>query len=196
MQKIIYSIDKGRKFGLWKDSVSKLMYFDCMEEFLTGIDTSGNIADYGGANGNLKHFIPNSISIDIDSSKNPDILDNILTHTGNYDLIVIRYVLHYLTEERRKELFEHLRTFHSGKPVLIIQFVNNGKDFETKKKNSINESKYFLTGQMLSNELKPFKTLKNDRINYEVTKDFYRNRLNNHNAEEHSETVHSVLSEI
>ena len=125
-----------------------------------------------------------------------NVLDNILSHVGKYDLIVIRYVLHYLTEEQRNELFEHLRTFHRGKPVLIIQFVNDGKDFEIKRKNSINETKYFLTTETLQETIKSFKTLKNDEISYIVTKDFYRNRLNNHNAEEHSETIHSFLIQI
>ena len=196
MQRIIYNIDEGKKFGTWNDSISKLMYFDCMDKFLIDIDTSGRVADYGGANGNLKQFIPNSISIDIDSSKNPDLIDNILVHEGNYNLIVIRYVLHYLDENQRNELFEHLRTFHSGKRVLIIQFVNDGKDFNVKRNNSINETKYFLTSETLQKTIESFKTLKNDEITYMVTKEFYRNRLNNHNAEEHSETIKSILIEI
>lgn len=195
MQKIIYNTDKGRKFGLWNDQISKLMYFDCMDLFLKDIDISGKVADYGGANGNLKKFIPNSISIDIDPSKKPDVLDNILYHSGKYDLIIIRYVLHYLSNNERKELFDKIKSFHKGK-VLIIQFTNDGNDFLTKKKNSINERKYFMDTNMLINTLKPFKTIKSDKIAYKVTKEFYRNRLENHNAKEHGETVHGILIQI
>jgi len=196
MQKIIYNIDKGTKFGKWNDSISKLIYFDCMETFLKGVDTSGKVADYGGANGNLKKFIPQSISIDIDTSKKPDIIDNILFHKGNYKLIVIRYVLHYLTVQQRYKLFEHLQTFHKGKKVLLIQFVNDGKDFKIKRNNSINETKYFLTSENIKKLIKPFKTIKKDQISYRVTKEFYKNRLKNENAMAHDETIHSILMEI
>ncbi len=119
MQKKIYKEDKGTEFGKWFDSISKLIYFDSVKDILSKIDTHGIIADYGGANGILKQFIPNIITIDIDASKKPDIVDNILTHKGNYDLIIIRFVLHYLNDYEVLELFENINKYHKGK-ILII----------------------------------------------------------------------------
>jgi hypothetical protein len=108
MQNIIYKEDKGIDFGKWSDNTSKLMYFDSLKDILSKINTSGTVADFGGANGILKQFIPNIITIDIDVTKEPDILDNILTHKGVYDLIVIRFVLHYLNDYEVLQLFNNI----------------------------------------------------------------------------------------
>lgn len=49
MQKKIYKEDDGTNFGKWSDKISKLMYFDSVKNILSKIDTTGTIADYGGA---------------------------------------------------------------------------------------------------------------------------------------------------
>lgn len=188
MQNKIYKEDNGTNFGKWTDSVSKLMYIDSTKEILLKIDTSGKIADYGGANGILKQFIPNIISIDIDKSKKPDIVDNVLTHKGNYDLIILRFVLHYLNDYEILKLFKNIETYHKGK-ILVIQFTN--EDLKSKYYNSKNEFKYFRTKNQLEKLLPKFKNIYS--INYKCTKEFYKNRLNIENAKNHKEEINAYL---
>jgi hypothetical protein len=187
-----YAIDAGTDFGLWDDSVSQLMYFGVMPHFLREVDTSGRVADYGGANGLLKQFIPHSISIDIDPSKEPDIVGDIRTHIGSYDLIVMRYVLHYLEREDQANLFEHIARFHGGE-VLVIQFTNDGEDYRRKIQNSINETKYFHTRKTLFDLFSPFHIIEERSFTYTVTAEFYANRLDNPAGIEHGETCRAVL---
>lgn len=186
----MYGIDGGANFGLWDDSVSRLMYFDCMEWFLSGVDITGVVGDFGGGNGNLKRFIPNSISVDTDESKSPDILGSVLTHQGNYDLVVIRYLLHYLPPNDRKQLFANL-ALNNIKQLLVIQFTNDGEDLKIKLNNSINEKKWFMTlrelDKLMHNGLYHVTGYK--KQNYMVTSEFYKNRLNNPSAKKHGETV-------
>lgn len=188
MRKGIYNIDDGVNFGIWQDDVSKLMYYDSTKTILSTLNLSGRIADFGGGNGLLKQLYNNVITIDIDESKQPDIKDDILTHKGEYDIIFIRYVLHYLNDYEVIKLFENIKSFHKGK-VIIQQFVN--EDLKTKYHNSINEFKYFRTeSQLLA--LLP-KCQKIYSIAYKVTKDFYRNRLKIENAKEHNEIINAYL---
>ena len=189
MQKRIYEIDEGVNFGKWNDKTSKFMYFDCMKAILKKIDINGVIADYGGANSNLKAFLSTSISIDIDKSKNPDIEDDILKHESNYDWIVIRYVLHYMNDYEVLILFEKIKSFHKGK-VLVIQFCN--EDLKTKYANSINELKYFRTEKQLKSLL-PVEAKKIFSKNIEITKEFYLNRLHIENAISHNEKINAYL---
>jgi len=184
----IYKIDQGIGFGKWDDSVSRMMYYQSTEEILTilnELDSSHEvIADYGGANGILKQFIPDIITIDIDDSKNPDIVDDILMHKGKYDLIIIRFVLHYLNDYEVLQLFNHLNNFHKGR-ILIIQFTNN--DLKRKYQNSKNELKYFRTDSQLKALLPPGDEIYS--LEYEVNPEFYKNRLNIDNAHAHQETI-------
>lgn len=186
MQTKIYKEDLGTKFGQWTDKTSKLMYYDSTVNILSKINTNVSVADYGGANGILKEFIPNIITIDIDSSKNPDICDNILTHVGKYDLIIIRFVLHYLNDYEVLQLFEKIQTYHKGQ-VLIIQFCNN--DLKAKYKNSINEFKYFRTENQLEALLPKCNKIYSKK--YTVTKEFYKNRLQINNAINHKEIINA-----
>jgi hypothetical protein len=186
MQNIIYKEDKGINFGKWTDNVSRFMYETSTKEILSKISIPKSVADYGGANGNLKQFIPNSISIDIDKSKNPDVLDNIVTHSKSYDLVVIRFVLHYLTDYEVIELFNTIQT----KKILLIQFVNN--DLKSKYKNSKNEKKYFRTEQQLK-ALIPNRFKEIYSKDYTVDKEFYVNRLGKENYKNHQETLKAYL---
>ena len=186
MQKQIFKADDGTNFGKWNDSVSKLMYYDSTEQILSKININGRVADYGGANGILKQFIPNIVSIDIDESKKPDICDNIITHKGKYDLIIIRFVLHYLNDYEVLQLFENIKSYHKGK-ILIIQFANN--DLKSKYQNSKNEFKYFRTENQLEALLPKAKKIYSTE--YEVTQEFYKNRLNIKNAINHKEIINA-----
>ena len=178
----IYKEDSGLKFGTWKDKVSQFMYYDSTKDILNKINIPKNVADFGGANGLLKQFIPNIITIDKDKSKNPDRVENILTHKEQYDLVIIRYVLHYLTDYEVIQLFETINSKHT----LIIQFENN--DLVSKYKNSLNEFKYFRTTEQLKALLpKNIKTIYEQE--YIVDSDFYSNRLGQGNYISHNETI-------
>lgn len=187
MQNNIYKEDQGQNFGKWDDPVSKFMYYDSTKEILSKINLPENIADYGGANGNLKTFIPSAISIDLDPSKNPDIIDNIITHTGIYDLVIIRYVLHYLNDYEVIKLFNNIKS----KNILIIQFTN--EDLISKYKNSINEFKYFRTADQLKKIIPNyFKEIYSKEIT--ITEDFYNNRLKINNALWHQENIRAFYN--
>lgn len=162
-------IDQGTKFGTWDDPVSKLLYFDSTEDILSRIYIPEKVADYGGGNGLLKEFIPHAISIDCDMRKEPDIVDNIVTHEGTYDLVVLRHVLHYLNDREVIKLFENIRADR----IQIIQFVNI--DLKAKYANSFREKKYFRTPSQLVALLPPGGI--NYTQNYTCTKEFYQNRI-------------------
>lgn len=180
--------DKGTQFGTWPNPTAQLIYHDIMPLALSGVDTSGNVADFGGGNGLLKQWIPHAISVDYDATKQPDIYADILTHRGNYDLIVIRYVLHYMTDEQVKQLFDNLASY-SDCCVLVIQFVNN--DLAIKNYNSVNETKYFRNEQHVAGLIDPAKWLLRTRkaVPYHVDADFYRWRLAHPDPVEHDETI-------
>ena len=188
MQKTTYNIDNGLNFGKWKDKISTLIYKNSLDVILQNINKNAITADYGGANGILKQYFNNIITIDIDETKKPDIIDNIITHKGNYELIIIRFVLHYLNDYEILQLFENIKSYHKGQ-ILIIQFCNN--DLKNKYKNSINEFKYFRNERQLLNLLPECKKIYSKK--YKCNKEFYKNRLNIDNAIEHFETLNAYL---
>lgn len=177
-----YKEDDGKNFGKWTDDVSRFMYFESTGKILDLIQVPETVADYGGANGNLKHFIPHAISIDIDASKKPDINENILTHDGIYELVVIRYVLHYLNDYEVLKLFENIK----AKNILVIQFENN--NLKDKYFNSQNEFKYFRTSAQ-TRELLPTRFEEIYSKDYELGPDFYKNRLGEGKYKTHNETL-------
>jgi len=184
MRSIIYNEDSGLEFGKWKDDISRFMYWDCMPDILENITIPQRVADYGGANGNLKSFIPHAISIDIDGSKNPDIHDDILTHSERYELVVIRYVLHYLTDKEVLQLFDKI----NAKEILVIQFVN--EDLMSKYVNSIRETKHFRTQTQLEGLL-PDESELIYSSEYDIDSQFYINRLGAGEYIPHSETLNA-----
>lgn len=171
-------------FGKWTDKTSNFLYYESFKEIIKKIVIPERVADYGGANGIIKQFISQAISIDINADQNPDIVDNILTHTGNYDLIIIRYVLHYLNDYDVIRLFEHIKTFHKER-ILIVRFCNN--DLISKYHNSINEFKYFRTEQQLEALLPEHSIIYRKR--YLCSAEFYKYRLNNENGISHYEIL-------
>tara|TARA_R110000751_G_scaffold73709_2_gene149116 strand:+ start:28165 stop:28746 length:582 start_codon:yes stop_codon:yes gene_type:complete len=189
MPKITYKEDQGKAFGKWTDKISRYIYFDSLELILSDITIPDNVADYGGANGNIKEFIPQAITIDIDSSKDPDINADILEYKGEHKLIIIRYVLHYLNDYEVIKLFKHIKSYHKGE-ILIIQFCNN--DLISKYENSKNEFKYFRTEYQLE-QLIPKESNLIFKEDIEITKDFYKNRLNLSGAKSHEETINAYL---
>lgn len=181
--------DQGVKFGTWPDPTAQLMYHDIMPLALSGIDTAGRVADYGGANGLLKRFIPHAITVDYDETKSPTICDDILRHRGTYDLIVMRYVLHYMNNEDVRRLFRHLGSFHKGR-ILLIQFVNDDDSLLDKLHNSVGETKWFRgEGELRRLIVGPWQIASRKAVDYRVGADFYRWRLDHPNPCPHDETV-------
>lgn len=178
--------DQGTAFGTWPDATSRLMYQDIMPLALSGIDTSGRVADFGGANGLLKQWIPHAVSVDYDASKNPDICESVLDHMGDYELVVMRYLLHYMPDSVVRTLFKRMGMWHSGR-VLLIQFVNENVD--DKIGNSLGEVKFFRTEAQLKRLLAPFGIVSRKAVEYRVEADFYRNRLQHPAPFAHDETV-------
>lgn len=181
MLKDSYKIDQGLEFGNWKDKTSQDLYHNTTKDILNLIHIPSLVADFGGGNGLLKKFIPHSISIDIDQSKNPDIIGNILDVKQHFELVVIRYVLHYLSDYEILKLFSNINADN----ILIQQFVN--EDLKAKYRNSINEFKYFRTLSQLISLLPDSEIIYQKEIT--CTKEFYKNRLNNQNATPHNETI-------
>lgn len=185
MQEKIYEIDQGIGFGKWQDETSKFLYYESTKQILKLIEIPDRVADYGGGNGLLKQFIPQITTIDIDGSKGPDIVDDIITHKGEYDLIILRYVLHYLDDYKIIEMFKNIKRQHKGR-ILIQQFTN--EDLISKYENSQNEYKYFRTlPQLLA--LIPFDGNIIYKQDYIVTSQFYKNRLQLENGKDHLETM-------
>jgi hypothetical protein len=187
--------DVGQNFGRWTDDVSRLMYRDIMPEILKDLDLAKyrQIGDLGVGNGLLKEFMPNSVSIDIDPTKNPDIIDDIRTCQLDYSFVILRYVLHYLSDIEAKSLIARIPC-----PALIIQFANEGNDLETKRQISQQyETKPVFHRNLQSlRSLFGTKTIMNaKRFDYTVTPEFYSNRLQAEidNSSTHKETVHSFL---
>jgi hypothetical protein len=108
------------------------------------------------------------------------------------DLIIIRYVLHYLTDDEIRKLLQNIKSYHAG-DILIVQFTNEGEDLQIKKQNSINETKYFRTSEELSLLIGEFEVIATDTESFKVTTEFYRNRLQNFEALPHQEQIQTML---
>ena len=202
-----FLIDKGKEFGKWTDSVSKFMYHDHFASIYSrfNLDSYNHIEDLGGANGLLREFFidKNYTTSDIDKTKEPNFIRNAIDFNGMHrcqtfsfpyqsDLIIIRYILHYLTDDEVIKMFSNIKKHHKG-DILVIQFTNEDNDLNVKLANSINEIKYFRTQSQLYELLIGFNILQSESQSFEVTEEFYQNRLQNFNAKAHSEEIQTVL---
>lgn len=187
--------DMGTSFGTWPDPTARLMYHDVMPFLLSGLDTRGRVADYGGANGLLKEWIPHCITVDYDETKLPDVIADIQTHVGDYDLVTMRYVLHYMPDADVTRLFSHLALFHKGQ-VFVVQFVND--DLEAKRANSVGEEKWFRGEGHLARLITSggWRIVSRRAADYEVGADFYRWRLGHPNPTPHKETAVAYVLEL
>lgn len=181
-------IDQGTTFGTWQDDTSRLIYHDAMPALLNGINTTGTVGDYGGGNGLMKKFIPHATTLDIDADKNPDLVVDCFNYCGRFDLVLMRYLLHYMSDPDVVQLLKHI-AFYKSPRILIIQFVNN--DLAAKKANSVNESKWFRSEQQLFALVKKSGWVVRQRkaLEYQVSAEFYFNRLRHKNATPHAETI-------
>ena len=184
--------DQGAAFGRWPNKTARLMYHDIMPLALNGVDTTGRVADYGGANGLLKEWVPQAVTVDYDVTKGPDICADIRTYVGEYDLIVLRYVLHYMPDEDVRALLKHMASYHKGR-LLCIQFAN--QNLVAKNANSVGETKWFRTpahtARLVEEHWQP---VSRKTVEYEVDAEFYRWRLNHPNPTGHNETL--IITEL
>jgi hypothetical protein len=175
-------IDKN--FAKWEDNISQMMYHSIISLMFAGEATEGlKIGDFGGANGILRKYLCDNEYVTIDKSQdnNPDICDNILTHTGSYDLIICRYVIHYLNDNEVTLFFQHLRQTYKGKTLLLVNFFNNGKDLKKKKKvasyQEEEKTKVFRNFNQFKALIKPSRCQVKAKVQLKINKDFYKNRL-------------------
>lgn len=188
----MFPADQGAAFGTWPDPTSRLLYADVMPVMLNGLDTGGlSVVDLGGGNGLLKQWIPQAVTVDVDQEKHPDVLADLLTWEGLADLIVLRYVLHYLDDSQVTGLFAEMALWHPGQ-VLVIQFVND--DIPAKEANSVGETAWFRSESDLMALISPaWEVQSRKRVEYQVTREFYANRLGNPNGTAHEEAVIGLL---
>lgn len=192
MPKNTYNEDQGLQFGQWTDDVSRLMYRDVMPLAVSQIDFTGSVADYGGANGIVKDYIPQAVSIDIDESKQPDIVDDITTHQGNYDIVLARYVLHYLDDEQVRQMASIIQN-----RLVVIQFTNEANDLAIKRQisDSNEAQKHFRTKDELYSLFTDFTVRKALQLEYTVTPEFYKNRLQIDTELSHQEQIQIIEME-
>lgn len=189
MTNIDLTPDQGRAFGEWQDKTSLFMYHTSLAQIIEAarIPPGATIADYGGANGILKRYLPKNrvTTIDYDASKAPDVTADILEHRDPYDIGFCRYVLHYLSD---KDVIRFIRGANV-RELVIVQFANDASSLCTKYDNSQGEgTKHFRTVQQLLALIPlPFEIIAEQ--DYYVTSEFYENRLGIVGAKPHRETL-------
>src|SRR5690606_29386581 len=99
--------------------------------------------DLGGGNGLSREWFDQVTTVDIDPTKAPDVEADILTYTPPVPptRVLMRYVLHYLTDSQVIDLLDHIAGYCGE--LVVIQFVND--DLAAKQANSVNETKVFRT---------------------------------------------------
>lgn len=173
------NVDAGTAFGLWDDETSRLMYRDAMPALLSGVNAKGKVLDLGGGNGLLRRWFDRLTTVDTDAAKQPDVLADITTYRPDvpYNLVVLRYVLHYLPDSGVRRLLAHVATYHHG-PLLVVQFVAPDEQaLRAKQANSVNETKWFRTEEQLRALLAPWEPVHRVAVEYDVVPEFYTNRL-------------------
>lgn len=185
----VYPEDGGTRFGTWGDRTSLLLYEGVMPLLLSQVELDGVVGDYGGANGLLRRWVPGAITVDRDPSKHPDVLDDVVHHTGVYDVVVMRYLLHYLTDTEVRTMLCTVRTDR----VVLVQFTNEGDELTTKRTISAaagESPKHLRTLVELVTLFCGGWTLRTHvQVTYRVHPEFYENRLGVTGAPEHGEAV-------
>jgi hypothetical protein len=190
----VFAKDQGQDFGRWPDATSRLMYHHVMPVLLSEVNSSRGVIDLGGANGLLREFVDSEVlTVDIDPTKGPDIVADARTWEPARTptaagLVVMRYLLHYLTDNDARALFQHVRSWHRG-TLLVIQFANEWPDMKAKRASSLNETAVFRTPEAIEALFGPWRVKDRKRIDYTVRREFYINRLGNPAGQEHGESV-------
>lgn len=186
-----FNEDNGSNFGKWNDNVSNILYNTANKIIASQILKNDVVADYGGANSLLKNDIQckEYFCIDIDNTKKQVdnfINEDIITHKGIYDKVIIKLVMHYLTDKQIKEMLKNI----TAKEIIICQFINNKEDILVKKKISNlskENEKFFRNKEELSSIIGECDILA--EIDYICDKQFYLNRLELDTNLSHKETL-------
>lgn len=182
----VFLADQGSEFGTWSDKTSRLLYHDCMTVLLSPIKVRGPVVDLGGANGLSRQWFPGAVTVDIDPSKNPDVLDDVTTFANTSETVFMRYLLHYLSDDAARRMFANLWA-SPARQVIVVQFVND--DIKAKLRNSVGEAKVFRNEAQLCELFPPWVIKNRTAIDHEVDPEFYRNRLGHPNPTPHRETI-------
>lgn len=198
-------VDQGLLFGTWPDETSRLIYFDAMPALLAGIPrATDRVLDLGGGNGLMRPWFYEPVTtVDTDPAKQPDVVADITEWAPQdpsaYTRVLLRYVLHYLTDTEVLDLFcNHLPSWWDG-PVTVIQFVAPSSEFlAAKLSNSVNESKTFRTEAHLLDLLTlsgRWTLARRVALDYDVTPDFYTHRLGAEDPTGHPERLVALTLE-
>lgn len=116
-------IDCATNFGKGESPTSRLLYHRIFDLIRGRIPSFAKVYDLGGGNGISKAYFPSVVTVDNNPEMKPDIVANILEFEvpKDADLILIRYVAHYLQNEELEQLLEQ----SNHKPILFIQFANS-----------------------------------------------------------------------
>jgi len=171
--------DIAATFGKGEGPTSQLLYRHSFELLRGRIPSFRTVYDLGGGNGMAKAWWPTVITVDNNPAMEPDICADIREYAvpDDAELIVLRYVAHYLSDQELTRLLE--RVHH--KPVLLIQFTNENpgdKYAQTGTRGQgAEDGKTFRTWAGLVHLLEPWGFRQRLRIDYEVEPGFYVERF-------------------
>lgn len=188
--------DQGTRFGTWTDGTSDLIYRGAMPYILDGLHVGARVLDLGGGNGLSAQYLPpghDITTLDTDPAKGPDVVADALTYTPTepFDTVLLRYVLHYLTDRQVRALLEHIATWHEGN-VIVIQFYGdpaakaaNSGDAPDKTFRDWPDLQALLTAG-------PWAAARVNALSYTVHPDFYLHRLGTPGRHPHPESVAGI----
>jgi hypothetical protein len=182
-------------FGTWPDATSDLIYRGAMPYLLAGLPTDGPVVDLGGANGLSRGFLPGRqiTTVDIDPATGPDVVADALTyrHPERAATVLVRYLLHYLTDGQVRALFANLARWHEG-AVLVVQFTNDQPREKAANSADTADRRWRHPAELLHllGNLDGWRRCARvNRLDYTVQPDFYTSRLGAPGRYPHAETL-------
>jgi hypothetical protein len=183
------------EFGTWTDGTSDLIYRGSMPYLLDGLPADGPVVDLGGANGLSRLFLPGRqiTTVDIDPATGPDVIADALTyrHHSRAETVLIRYLLHYLTDGQVRELFRNLARWHHG-GVVVVQFTNETPASKAANSADTANRRWRHPAELLHllGSLDDWRRgARVNRLDYTVEPDFYASRLGSPGRYPHAETL-------
>ena len=156
------------------------------------------MADLGGGGGLSRGFLAPSCvvtTVDSDPSTGPDVVADLLTWTppaAPFDTVLLRYVLHYLSDRQVRALFASMTGWRWSN-VLVVQFANQRP--EDKAANSADtDDRHWRTPaelvRLLHDDLPAWLAgPRVNRLDYTVHPEFYGSRLGVPGKYPHGETL-------
>ena len=182
-------------FGTWTDAASDLMYRGAMPYLLAGLPTAGPVVDLGGGNGLSRGFLPGRqiTTVDIDPATGPDVVADALTYTHPEPAatVLVRYLLHYLTDGQVRRLFANLARWHDG-DVVVVQFANEDPSAKAVNSADTTDRRWRHPAELLHllGNLDGWRRgARVNRLDYTVDPEFYTSRLGVPGRYPHAETL-------